>query len=669
MSKRPSVGPSPPSHPPLGTLIDGNTLELVEVLGVGGYGVVYRAIEAFSNSQRSYAVKCLISAHGQSSSRRQLHLREITLHQISSAHPSVITLHRIVEDLNYTFIIMDYAPDDDLFTQILHKCRYLGDDALIKHVFLQVLDAVQYCHSLGIYHRDLKPENILCFDRGYRVAITDFGLATTDKLSKEFRTGSVYHMSPECQAGDSDSPTPYSPMHNDIWSLGIILLNLVTGRNPWKSAMPDDPTYKAYQRDSLHFLPSVLPISDEFNNLLVQTLDINWKERLSLDELRESVDGISTFYSDSVIFEGSLARCPWEAGLDLGNGANQPPADKRPVPNIPEGVEPYCVFSMSAAASEYKSQASVNDFADRQPWEGERARYGERHEDMDMYDVELHAPYESSGRSSYTSDSSLPATPSSFAATDCGFDVDSMYDRQRYYSADSTIFPSFGGTSIADTDDNRFASSVFLATPVVESKPFFHRPDTAYMDGYQTQKRYSSPNTSMYSVAEAELRSHFSDDEDDDYEDDDYEYDEAESIGEFPPSSPNFVGWPEIQTVPRTGSRPIDIPTQGRRDADHPSMAKPQRTSIFNPLRFFPRSSGVSWLNPKPSPPSSHPLASSGVAARMRAASPPPVPMMPWNEYHPHPRPRPVANVGNAGHFTGRGHGAQIRSNRDWIPG
>ena len=196
MSKRPTLASSNPTHPPLGTLIDGGSLELVAVLGVGGYGVVYRAVETFSGSKRSYAVKCLSSGHNQSSSRRQLHMREITLHQIASAHPSVVTLHRVVEDLNYTYIIMDYAPDEDLFTQILHKTRYLGDNHVIKHVFLQLLDAVRYCHSLGIYHRDLKPENVLCFDQGLRVAITDFGLATTDKFSKEFRTGSVYHMSP-----------------------------------------------------------------------------------------------------------------------------------------------------------------------------------------------------------------------------------------------------------------------------------------------------------------------------------------------------------------------------------------------------------------------------------------------------------------------------------------
>jgi tRNA A-37 threonylcarbamoyl transferase component Bud32 len=193
------TSPAAPSnvHPPLGTLIDEDNLELVEVLGIGGYGVVYRAVDTRSSSPKSYAVKCLMHTQLQQTSRqRQAHIREIALHQIASAHPNVVTLHRVIEECHLTYIIMDYANDGDLFSQILHNCRYLGDDFLIKHIFLQLLDAVEYCHSLGIYHRDLKPENILCFDGGLRIAITDFGLATTDKVSDEFRTGSIYHMSP-----------------------------------------------------------------------------------------------------------------------------------------------------------------------------------------------------------------------------------------------------------------------------------------------------------------------------------------------------------------------------------------------------------------------------------------------------------------------------------------
>ncbi|TFK49162.1 kinase-like protein, partial [Heliocybe sulcata] len=289
----PSRTNSSPSPPDLGTFIDDGALELVEVLGYGGYGVVYRAV---SCDNTSYAVKCLIHAHMHDSSRqRQVHLREISLHQRSSAHPNIVTLHRVIEEHDYTWIVMDYCSDGDLFSQILNHRRYLGRARLIKRVFLQLLDAVEYCHSVGVYHRDLKPENVLCFDEGLRLTITDFGLATTDKISDEFRTGSIYHMSPECRGGAFAPTGTYSPMFNDIWSLGIILLNIITGRNPWRSAADSDPTFRAYLQNPAGFLPTVLPISEEVNALLVRTLEVDWRKRITLPELRRAIKGVRSF--------------------------------------------------------------------------------------------------------------------------------------------------------------------------------------------------------------------------------------------------------------------------------------------------------------------------------------------------------------------------------------
>ncbi|KAI0052080.1 kinase-like protein, partial [Auriscalpium vulgare] len=289
---------SAPRPPPIGSLIDDGALELVAVLGYGGYGVVYRAVDTHptAGQPQSYAVKCLLHSTTRNAERqRRLHMQEINLHQLASVHPHVVTLHRVIEEEGCTFIVMDYCPDGDLFGQILHKRRYLGHDGLIKHVFLQLLDAVEFCHSLGIYHRDLKPENVLCFNGGLRLMLTDFGLATTDKVSEEFRTGSVYHMSPECQGGIFAPSGTYSPPFNDIWSLGIILLNLITGRNPWKSAASSDPTFQAYLQDPTNFLPSVLPISAEVNDILLATLDVNWRSRITLYELRDAIKGVTSF--------------------------------------------------------------------------------------------------------------------------------------------------------------------------------------------------------------------------------------------------------------------------------------------------------------------------------------------------------------------------------------
>ncbi|KAJ3516906.1 hypothetical protein NLJ89_g832 [Agrocybe chaxingu] len=655
MSKKaPAV--ASPAHPPVGTLIDGGSLELAEVLGIGGYGVVYKATEAFSLCPRSYAVKCLSNANSQSSSRRQLHLREITLHQIASAHPSVVTLHRVIEELDCTFLVMEYAPDHDLFAQILDKCRYLGKDFLIKHVFLQLIEAVQYCHSLGIYHRDLKPENILCFDKGCKVAITDFGLATTDKASREFRTGSVYHMSPECQVEDSATTPPYSPMHNDIWSLGIILLNLVTGRNPWKSATPDDPTFQAYRRDPLHFLPTVLPISDELNNILIQALSLDWRTRLSLPRLRDAVESVGTFYSSDAILEGSLARCPWEADLDLGDGTEEtkPVVEKRPVPDIPEGIEPYCVTSVSAVGSHFPCPTSPEEEVDECGWDGQVSEYDVHECRMDYDDEILHTPaHLRSNHSSFSSDPASPVTPTSYFDSEsrCTFvDADSyrVYDQEgdnRSCDVDDMFaFPSFTQSSMDDSDDNRFASSVFIATPITESKPHPSQTGPRYRTGFRTEKRYSSPNTSVYSVAEESI-----------YSPDSPTPADWHFAEKAEPESPTVFVWPEV--TPRAGSKPIEIPrSRGS------SQSKHKGQYIFNPRRFFPRSSGSSWLNSKMSPPGRQ-FAKTPPAAKVRPATPSPT-QDAWSGYYPT---RPVESPVGPNRMP-PWFGSHILPGREWFP-
>jgi serine/threonine protein kinase len=103
-------------------------------------------------------------------------------------------------------------------------------------------------------------------------------------------------MSPECQLSAPASQTRYASAPNDVWGLGVILVNLVCGRNPWKRASVDDATYRAFLKDP-HFLSSILPISSELESILRLIFESNPAKRISLAELRERILACGSFTS------------------------------------------------------------------------------------------------------------------------------------------------------------------------------------------------------------------------------------------------------------------------------------------------------------------------------------------------------------------------------------
>ncbi|KAF8813140.1 kinase-like protein [Phlegmacium glaucopus] len=608
MSSKTSAALASPIHPPVGTLIDGGSLELVEVLGVGGYGVVYRAVDTRHMScPKSYAVKCLVTSGHQTLRQRQIHIREIALHQIASAHPGVVTLHRVVEQLNHTYIIMDYAPDHDLFTQILHSCRYLGDDGLIKDVFLQLLDAVEYCHALGIYHRDLKPENILCFDDGLRVAITDFGLATTDKESDEFRTGSVYHMSPECQGGEYAPNGTYSPKSNDIWSLGIILLNLATGRNPWKSATPDDPTFQAYLRDPMGFLPTVLPISAQVNEILVRMLEVDFPDRMTLREVRYAIERVSSFYSDGVIFEGSMARCPWESGMDIDSASS----DTNPyaIPSHSPAAHSTYIESVDPRLVSHWSKDSTSDIIFAAQYSAADSSYGalwttysscgatwafespvSSDSDRDPYRMDLFNRSEAHS-SSPSPETTLPATPNTVDMTygsriakpepRSGLLINTNVARPRIYEANASMTSYSDGTSMMHTaiEYDSYSSMFFLSSPASASKGVVIMPDSA-VTNVGEDKEMISPSVWMSSSAtQMSSPSTYSDSSRSASIDEDLRFTRSTN------PSPEPYDWPMFRT--QVQSPPQQCQISSSVSTAITDVLPPSRpsNSIFNPLK------------------------------------------------------------------------------------
>lgn len=299
-------------------VIDDGRLQFIEKLGEGGYGVVYRAIDLDSpTSSRNpypaqYAVKVMAKANPRSRHAR-LQQNEIAAHKILSGQPHILKLHKVIEDGPYIYLVMDYCPGGDMFLHITERKTYGGRSDLVKNVFVQIIDAVHACHEQGIAHRDLKPDNIFCLNEGgSRVVLGDFGLATASFRSRTFGCGSPFYVSPGTSIrgyltllpassvpaetiGTDFNYRPYDAKVADVWALGVILVNMIAGRNPWTTATRDDQCFLRSMTKP-GYLQKMLPISDEAAAVLQRIFTYDPKMRVTLPDLREAILKVKTFF-------------------------------------------------------------------------------------------------------------------------------------------------------------------------------------------------------------------------------------------------------------------------------------------------------------------------------------------------------------------------------------
>jgi serine/threonine protein kinase/Tfp pilus assembly protein PilF len=210
-----------------GVLVVGSTIShyrILEKLGEGGMGVVYRAEDM--KLKRVVALKFLPQTLTADSQARERFMREA---QAAAAlnHPSICTIHEVDERDGHTFIVMECVEGEDLRARICTGPFEFGD---ILNIAIQVAEGLARAHELGIIHRDIKPANVMVTPDG-RARVMDFGLARLSgcvELTRAGTTvGTVAYMSPEQVRGrDVDHRT-------DIWSLGAMLYEMVSGRRPF----------------------------------------------------------------------------------------------------------------------------------------------------------------------------------------------------------------------------------------------------------------------------------------------------------------------------------------------------------------------------------------------------------------------------------------------------
>jgi serine/threonine-protein kinase len=200
---------------------------LVDFLGAGGMGEVYRGMHA--KIGRIAAIKVLTVAARRESGFVERFFNEARI-QASLQHPNIATLYDFMEFQGQPCIVMEYVDGETLCDRVRPYGPMHPSEAL--RVFDAVCDAIAYIHDHGIIHRDIKSNNIKIGTAG-QVKLLDFGIAKGNMSPGLTETGSVVgtleYISPEqLQSGVADP-------RSDIWALGVLLYEMVTGRVPFEA--------------------------------------------------------------------------------------------------------------------------------------------------------------------------------------------------------------------------------------------------------------------------------------------------------------------------------------------------------------------------------------------------------------------------------------------------
>jgi len=291
------------------TLAAGTKLGRYEIrskIGEGGMGEVYLARD--TQLDRQIAVKLLPAEIAQDQQRLHRFLQEARA-AAALSHPNIAHIYEIGEADGGYFIAMEFVEGLALDKKIGGRMLPIAESLDIA---IQITDALDEAHSKGITHRDIKSSNIMITPRG-RVKVLDFGLAkvsqttsTSEQISdSELATrvktspgvvmGTVNYMSPEQASGkEVDART-------DIWSVGVVLYEMVTGRLPFEGATPSHIVVAILEKEPLALSLSVPNVPEALEWIVTETLTKDREERTQtarelmkrLQRLKQRVDAES----------------------------------------------------------------------------------------------------------------------------------------------------------------------------------------------------------------------------------------------------------------------------------------------------------------------------------------------------------------------------------------
>ena len=256
----------------------GHRYRIIRSLGEGGMANVYLAHDMVLD--RDVSVKLLrLDLRDDPSTKRRFHREAMAATQLNDPH--IVGIYDVDEDHGLQYMVMQYVKGTDLKAYI--KKHYPIPLPQVIDIMEQVLSAVATAHAHGIIHRDLKPQNIL-IDENKNVKITDFGIAVAVSQDSLTQTntlmGSVHYLSPEQARGS------IATKQSDIYSLGIILFELLTGKVPFEGETAVSIALKHFREE----IPSVREQNKEIpqalENVIIKATAKEPAERYSsVDEM------------------------------------------------------------------------------------------------------------------------------------------------------------------------------------------------------------------------------------------------------------------------------------------------------------------------------------------------------------------------------------------------
>ncbi len=244
--------------------------EVLNELGKGAMGVVYLAKDPVIG--RLVAIKTIKTSQGDEDDSESREFRERFVREAQTAgilsHPNIVTIHDIGEDTESraSFIAMEYIEGRNLKSLLADKNRFTWDE--IADLVAQIGEALDYAHRKGIIHRDVKPANIILTTDG-KVKITDFGIAKV--ASSNLTTTGQFLGTPNYMSPEQVSGAPVDG-RSDIFSLGVVLYEMLTLRKPFQGDNLTAISYKIVHED---FTPPADLSSDvppEFNPIVARAM-------------------------------------------------------------------------------------------------------------------------------------------------------------------------------------------------------------------------------------------------------------------------------------------------------------------------------------------------------------------------------------------------------------